>query len=119
MTLCISMAGSAGADDIKVPTEPRAKAAFDALERNCSRCHQVGRLTKRERPPRNFGNILKFDEVAANPDIIARGNPEGSKLFRFIINQEMPYDVHFEGDQSVPPPSLAEIEAIAAWIRSL
>jgi hypothetical protein len=34
--------------DIPVPTDPVALAAFDALERNCSRCHQAGPTLKRE-----------------------------------------------------------------------
>jgi len=52
---------SSAADGFVIPTDPVAKAAFDALERSCARCHQEGRLSERQRPEKNFGNILKLD----------------------------------------------------------
>ena len=45
------------------PSDPVAKAAFDVLEKHCSRCHQQGKLVERERPAKNFGNILKLEEI--------------------------------------------------------
>ncbi len=60
---------------ITPPSDPVAKAAFDVLERNCGRCHQAGKLVDRERPAKGFGNILKLDELAANPHLINPGNP--------------------------------------------
>ena len=41
----------------------------------------------------DFGNVLKLEELAANPNFILPGNPFGSKLFKQIADQEMPYDV--------------------------
>jgi len=81
------------ADDIKAPADPAAKAAFDALDRTCARCHQEGRLVDRERPSHRFGNILKLDEISKNRDLIVPGNPYGSKLFKQIVDQNKPYDV--------------------------
>src|SRR5262245_36812418 len=49
------------AEVIVPPSDPIAKAAFEVLEKNCSRCHQSGRLVSRERPAKQFGNILKLD----------------------------------------------------------
>ena len=85
------------AEDIKVPTDPVAKAAFDVLDKHCARCHQDGKLAGRDKPSKNFGNVLKLDELAANPHFILPGNPFGSKLFKQIADQEMPYDVNYEG----------------------
>ena len=106
------------ADDIKAPTDPVAKAAFEVLEKSCARCHQEGRLTARERPAKNFGFVLKLDDLAANPNYILPGNPYGSKLFKQIVDKEMPYDVMYEG-AAEPSPTAADIKALETWIQSL
>ena len=72
------------------------------LDKHCARCHQEGRLIDREKPAKNFGNILKLDEIAANPHYVLPGNALGSKLFRQIADREMPYDVIYEGDARYP-----------------
>jgi hypothetical protein len=81
------------------------------LDAHCARCHQTGKLVDRERPAKNFGNILKLDEIAANPHYILPGNPLGSKLFRQIVDKEMPYDIYYEGS-SHKPPSEADLKAL-------
>jgi hypothetical protein len=96
-----------------------ARAAFDVLDKHCSRCHQDGKLTARERPSKNFGNVLKLDEIAANPHFILPGNPFGSKLFKQIVDKEMPYDVEYEGETKYPKISPEELKALEAWIVSL
>ena len=101
-----------------VPADPLAKAAFDVLAKHCSRCHQAGMLTSREKPAKNFGNILKLEETSADPHLIQAGNPEGSKLFQQVINKEMPYDLYYEFDTSHPEVSAADIEALRSWIKS-
>ena len=60
------------------------------------------RAQARERPSKNFGNVLKLDELAANPHFILPGNPFGSKLFKQIVDKEMPYDVEYEGETKYP-----------------
>jgi hypothetical protein len=114
----LTLGTAATADDIKVPTDPVAKAAFDVLEKSCARCHQEGRLTARERPAKNFGFVLKLDDLAANPNYILPGNPYGSKLFKQIVDKEMPYDVMYEG-AAEPSPTAADIKALETWIQSL
>jgi Domain of unknown function (DUF4384) len=111
--------GPALADDIPVPADPIAKAAFDALTKNCSRCHQEGRLdpSKAERPKKNFGFILKLDQLAADPHYVLPGNPDGSKIYKQIVDKEMPYDVVYEG--ASPDISADDIKAISTWIASL
>ena len=106
------------ANEVKAPADPVAKAAFEALEKNCARCHQEGRLSGRERPAKNFGNVLKLEELATNASMIQPGNPYGSKLFKQIVDKEMPYDVVYEG-ASVPGPSEADVKALETWIQSL
>ena len=111
-------AAASPAEAIASPTDPVAKAAFDVLDKHCARCHQVGKLVDRERPAKNFGNMLKLDEIAANPHYVLPGNPLGSKLFRQIVDKEMPYDIYYEGS-SHAPPSEDDLKALEAWITSL
>lgn len=100
-------------------SDPIAAAAFDVLDRNCARCHQEGKLINRERPAKNFGNILKLDQIAANPSYVLPGNPLGSKLFRQIADKEMPYDVNYEGETKYGTLSESDLKALEAWIAAL
>lgn len=109
---------AAAATAIVPPTDPVAKAAFDVLDAHCARCHQQGKLVDRERPAKNFGNVLKLDELAANPHYVLPGNPLGSKLFRQIVDKEMPYDIYYEGS-SHAPPSEADLKALESWVSAL
>lgn len=108
----------ASAQDIAPPADPVARAAFEVLDKHCARCHQDGKLTAREKPAKNFGFVLKLDQLAASPNYILPGNPFGSKLFKQIVDQEMPYDVVYEG-KSLPEPSEGDLKALEAWINSL
>src|SRR5688572_14792468 len=101
------------------PPDPIAKSAFDVLDRHCARCHQEGRLIDREKPAKNFGNILKLDEIAANPHYVLPGNALGSKLFRQIADREMPYDVMYEADARYPHVTADDLQALERWIVSL
>ena len=76
-------------------------------------------MTARERPSKNFGNVLKLDEIAANPHFIVPGNPLGSKLFKQIVDKEMPYDVEYEGETKYPKIAPDELKALETWIVSL
>jgi hypothetical protein len=116
--VALAFSGAAAAQDVKPPTDPAAKAAFDVLEKSCSRCHQQGRLVDYERPAKGFGNILHLDEIAKNKALIIPGNPYGSYLFKQIVDRQMPYDVMMEGADA-PAPNDADIKVLAAWIEAL
>lgn len=109
---------AAAAPEIKAPTDPVAKAAFDALDKHCARCHQAGQLAGRQKPAKNFGNVLALDEIARDPNLILPGNPDGSRLFIQLAKQEMPYDV-FQEFSGGPEPTKDEVQAIYNWIKSL
>jgi hypothetical protein len=105
---------------VEAPSDPVAKAAFDVLEKHCSRCHQEDKLTGgRLRPAKNFGNILKLEEIAKTPALVAPGNPDGSKLFNQIANKEMPYDLYYEGATDAPEVAEGDVKALRTWIESL
>lgn len=107
------------AQTLTPPTDPIARDAFEVLDRHCARCHQEGRLIDRDKPAKNFGNILKLDEIAANPHYVLPGNALGSKLFRQIADREMPYDVTYEADTRYPHVTADDLQALARWIASL
>ena len=112
------VAGEARA--VEAPADPVAKAAFDALEKHCARCHQDGRLTGgRLRPAKNFGNVLKLDEIARTPALVAPGNPDGSRLFNQIANKEMPYDLYYEAATDAPEVAEGDVKALRTWIETL
>jgi len=117
--LVLSAAATAlHASEIQPPADPVSKAAFDALDRSCARCHQEGRLVGRDSPASDFGNILKLDEIGKNRALIVPGNPYGSYLFKRIVDREMPFDVMVE-KKNAPSPNEADIKALEAWINSL
>ena len=73
---------------------------------------------KREKPAKNFGNILHLDELAKDPNFILPGNPDGSKLFIQVAKKEMPYDCYQDFDCKREPTE-KEVQAIYDWIKSL
>src|SRR5207237_1138262 len=117
-SLLTGIAATAAAEDLTVPADPVEKTVFDVLEKSCARCHQEGRLVSRERPSKNFGNVLKLSEIASNPNLVLPGNPYGSKLFKQIVDKEMPYDVMYEG-AAAASPSAEDLKVLEAWIESL
>lgn len=120
--MLLAVSGIASAQDAPParPFDASAAAAFDVLDKHCARCHQVGKLLDgRERPAKNFGNVLKVEELAANPHHILPGNPLGSKLFKQIVDGEMPYDVAYEGNTKYPKVSEADLKALEGWITAL
>jgi hypothetical protein len=119
LSMLLGGAAMGAQEVVSPPADPVAKAAFEVLERNCARCHQEGRLVDRERPAKNFGNILRLDQIAANPSYVLPGNPLGSKLFRQIADKEMPYDVNYEGETRYGSVSEADLKALEAWVTAL
>jgi len=100
------------------PSDPVARAAFDALDKHCARCHQAGPTLQRQKPAKNFGNVLELEALASDPDLILPGNPDGSGLFIQIAKKDMPYDCYQEFDCKVEPTE-AEVKAIYDWISAL
>lgn len=107
------------AEGLQRPTNPIEAAAFDVLQKHCSRCHQDGMLSARQKPAGNFGNILKFDEMEEARDRILAGNPDGSRIIQQLLKQEMPYDLYVEFDTSKPEVTEQDISALRAWIDGL
>jgi hypothetical protein len=121
------MAAPALAQNIPVPSDPVAKAAFDVLEKHCARCHQEGLLSARDRdgvlrerktPAKSFGNVLLLEEMVEAGSLIEPGNPGASSLAKLMRDKEMPYDVYLEGVK-FDEPSEAEIKAVEAWIAAI
>jgi len=101
------------------PANPLEEAAQAVLAKHCARCHQEGALTERKRPAKGVSNVLDLKAIAATPSLILPGNPDGSKLYQQIVNEEMPYDLFNEGDFDKPQPTEKELLALRSWITSL
>lgn len=115
--------GNAAAQRIlQQPADPVPAAAYAALEKHCSRCHQAGRL---ERPAAAaFGNVLRLDELASAPHLVQPGNPDASPLYVMMLRRLMPADINAgttsPGDRpSRTGPTPQETAAVRSWIASL
>jgi len=103
---------------IEVPEDPVEKAAFDVLTKHCSRCHQAGMLLGRDKPAHGFGNVLKLDDLAADPNLIQPGNPEGSSLFIKMSTGQMPADLA-DFTRQGPEVTKEDVGALRDWVLSL
>lgn len=99
------------------PTSQAALQAWQVLDKHCAHCHQAGRL-KRPAPAAGFGNILRFDDIAADQTLVEPGNPDASRLYTHMLRRLMPFDVHQEGATG-EEPSADELAAVRAWITGL
>ena len=66
---------AAPSQPLGAPSDPVAAAAYAVLETHCARCHQAGKLD-RPAPAGAFGNVLRLDELASAPYLVAPGNPD-------------------------------------------
>jgi mono/diheme cytochrome c family protein len=114
-TCAPGFAEDAAPDLYKPANEVEAKAQ-GVLEKHCSRCHQVGKLVKKEKPAKGFGDALQLDALAANPKRILPGNPDGSPMFQVIANKQMPYDLYQGGDFEKPSVTEDDLTALRNWI---
>ena len=100
------------------PNDPIANEAYNALQENCARCHQVGALEERKKPAAGLGNILDLAALARSSPFVEPGNPDGSRLYTMITKGEMPHDVRQQLSDRAGPTS-AQIDAIRLWIARL
>ncbi len=111
------VADTAPAVAVTPPTDPKALAVFEMLDKHCARCHQDGKLGNRLRPAKNFGDVLDLARLARDPNLIQPGNPDASRLYKQIVKKEMPYDTYYEF--SGAEPTAEEITALRDWIEGL
>ena len=114
----VAAAETVKSGDVPEPKGEVAVTAFNVLEKHCARCHQAGPTLKRQKPAKNFGNILHLEDISHDPSLILPGNPDGSKLFIQIAKREMPYDCYQEFDCKAEPTE-EEVRAVYDWIKSL
>jgi Domain of unknown function (DUF4384) len=114
-----ALAEEAGpAPEIYKPANEVEAKAQAVLEKHCSRCHQIGKLVKKDKPAKAFGDVMQLDALIANTKRILPGNPDGSTLFQVIANKQMPYDVYQGGDYEKPSPSADDLNALRDWISA-
>jgi mono/diheme cytochrome c family protein len=101
------------------PTDDIERSAQAIMDKHCARCHQLGRLVNKQKPSKGFGEVMQLDKLAANPNYIVTGNPDGSKLFQMVANKNMPYDLYQEGDIEKPSVTPDDIQVLRSWIEAL
>jgi uncharacterized protein DUF4384 len=113
------VAGSAAAAAVvEPPSDPIARAAFDMLNKHCARCHEASVMKPDQKPKKNFGNVLKLEELAKTPALIVPGNPDASQIFNQVARKEMPYDLYAEF-APVAEVTEADVKALRDWIEDL
>ncbi len=117
--LMLSASPISWAQDIYSPANDVEAKAQAVLEKHCARCHQDGKLVKREKPAKGFGNVLQLTEIAADPKRVVAGSALASPIFASMEAKKMPYDVYQEGDFEKPSPTAEDVEAIKTWINGL
>lgn len=100
------------------PVDAAGEAARRVLERHCARCHQSERLAGRHTAAGGIANILALEEIAANPALVRRGEPDASAIYQQMIARQMPADV-LRHDGTGEAPTASEIRAVRAWIKGL
>ncbi|MEL7048830.1 MAG: DUF4384 domain-containing protein [Pseudomonadota bacterium] len=76
------------------------------------------------RPAAGFGQILDLDGLAASPQLIQPGLPDGSRLYQMLVSRHMPFDVFqptgvASAQRALAGPNTFDIEAVRDWIVSL
>jgi Planctomycete cytochrome C len=99
-------AAEAHARDRQPDLASQVRAVFSA---KCAGCHGADL----RRPRGRFGYVLDLERLAANPKLVVPSDPDGSKLWTLIRDEEMPPEGGAAG-----PLSPGEKEVVRAWIAS-
>jgi len=90
------------------PPDP-AETAWHVFADKCAECHYLSSAGKKT----TFRYVLDLQRVADNPRFIVRSQPDRSRLWRFVRDDEMPPD-----DARSGPLSAAQKQAVHDWIAS-
>jgi uncharacterized membrane protein/mono/diheme cytochrome c family protein len=78
------------------------------FQAHCTQCHGAD-LAK---PKGKFGYVLDLARVAANPKMVAPGDPAKSELYQTVFHDEMP-----PAKDNLPALTVEEKEIVKAWIE--
>jgi uncharacterized membrane protein len=85
-----------------------AKGVHSIFSAKCLDCHGPDL----PRPKGKFGYVLDLQRMAANPDYVVPGDPDGSELYLLVRDDEMPGD-----DADVPPLTPEEKDIVKRWVE--
>jgi uncharacterized membrane protein len=93
------------------PEDQRAQVTrvHAVLESKCAQCHDA----KRRRPKGDFGYVLDLKRMAADPDLVVPSQPDASKLWTIVRDDQMP-----PPDGKHVPLTSEEKEVIHSWIAA-
>src|SRR5689334_15617507 len=98
-----ALRSTAGAVD-----DPDAAVVRAVFADKCYDCHSPA-----AKKVEKFGYINDLGQLAANPKYIARGDPDHSKLWRLVRDEEMPPE-----DSDIPPLTDAQKTVVRRWIEA-
>lgn len=96
------------------PSDPRLAQVYAVFESHCAQCHQTGRLT-RPAPAGGLANILDLNQIAREPHLVARGQPDSSRLYQTLLDRHRPVDLGPESKWLAAD----DIQRVRTWIEEL
>ncbi len=91
-------------------------AVQDIFRENCVACHGAAGDRLLEQAPVGFDYVLDLDRLAHSAKLVRPGDPDGSRLYSLIRNDQMPF-----GAADAPEMQLsdADKETVRQWIVAL
>ncbi len=120
--LLAPLRAAAGTPLPPVPSDPAAAQVYRVLEARCARCHQGGapggQAPGGQAPAGLFGGVLDLDALARTPHLVQAGNPDGSRLFDYLLDPGHPPPAK-GAPEAAPPLDAATVAAAHEWIAGL
>ncbi len=88
-----------------------AKQVKNIFKNKCAKCHGPEGVRTWKKPNADFDYVLDLEKLSSNREMIVRGDPNESKVFQMVDDENMPNDE--EGEDPLPAN---EKEIIRRWI---
>ena len=88
-----------------------AKQVKSIFKNKCAKCHGPEGVRTWTKPNADFDYVLDLEKLSSNPEMIVRGDPNESKVFQMVDDENMPNEE--EGEEPLPAN---EKEIIRRWI---
>ncbi len=88
-----------------------AKQVKSIFKNKCAKCHGPEGVRTWTKPNADFDYVLDLEKLSSNREMIVRGDPNESKVFQMVDDENMPNEE--EGEEPLPAN---EKEIIRRWI---
>ncbi len=107
-----------GGPPLPADATPEETAAYNVLNKYCASCHQDGALEAGlAKPKAGFGHVLDVRRLSQDPQLVALGAPEKSKLYQVIAGGAPAMPDNCWDPSCTPSPE--EMAALQSWIAAL